>query len=174
MPKTLRSLLPSSIASGGLVLSALVLSAQVLVALVLSAIAHTAPALANCGPGETVIFHCAMKSGGKQVSICLEGDTATYAYGRKGAEPELALSAPRDKVDLRLWNGVGRHIEESVGFRNGAYRYVASYALDRLDPSCETECKITSGLKVYKDKRELADLACWPETLIQNIWQLAP
>lgn len=164
MPKTFRSLLPSSIASGGLVLFALVLSA----------LAHTAPALADCGPGETVIFHCAMKSGGKQVSICLKGDTATYAYGRKGAKPELALSAPRGKVDLRLWNGVGRHIEESVGFRNGAYRYVASYALDRLDPSCETECKVTSGLKVYKDKKELADLACWPETLTQNIWQLAP
>ncbi len=47
-----------------------------------------------CGSGATVLTSFQTRTSGKTVSVCDEGDSLTYMFGRLGDEPELVYSGP--------------------------------------------------------------------------------
>lgn len=101
------------------------------------------------------LFHC--RSGGKAVDLCLQGDVVLYRFGPAGGSAELLLGRAVPDVQMRPWNGIGRHLWEEVTLFNGAYSYAVSYSVDRL---AEGAPQATGGVTVMRGGTALADLAC--------------
>ena len=112
--------------------------------LVGSATARAAP----CPDGARLRLHCPVE-GGKQVSVCEEGQQLVYRFGKAGAEqPELELK----KATLshrRTGPDSERHV---VSFWNAGHRYAV--AVDRTEDQFEARVVVRKGAKA------LATLHC--------------
>jgi hypothetical protein len=120
-----------------------------------------APAL-SCPQGATPLVSCSLKSGSAYLETCLLGNFATYAYGKTGQRPDLALARPVQEVEMTPWPGVGRSIWEDFQFRNGDVSYRVFYSIDRFS---EGEPALTAGVMVEKGEETLAELDCDPGTI---------
>lgn len=112
--------------------------------------------LASDAAGE-VLFDCAL--GNKQLSVTLEGGTATYTFGPKGAPEMTITAAPRD-LNYVPWNGIGRFMPEAVEFENQGTIYQLWYGLEKLIDENAPLPPIRGGVWVMKGDEVLADLVC--------------
>lgn len=99
-------------------------------------------------------FSCDIANKGRSVTLTLSGQTVSYAYGKKGAAPELALTVPISAVELYAWEGFGRTPSYSIGVPNGQYLYTVYTAWDKID---HTEF---AGVNVEKNEKLLTQLQC--------------
>ena len=139
-------------------------------------VAYTATCVsahAACRPGESLVFECLTQKKNNHVSVCLSGDEAVYRFGEPGQAPELTLSGRVAELPHHVWPGAGRYINEWITFRNGEFTYTAGYSVDRLHPSCTTECDKSASLRVDKSQNLLAELHCQPETVEHGFELLA-
>ena len=122
----------------------------------LALLAPASPAFADCA--GTTFLSCDVGRG-RHLEVCIEPGARAFAYafGPAGA-PELTLREDFSAGTARPWNGVGRSIWASVGFRNAGYVYEAWHSLDRLDPEAVPE----GGVNVLKGEATVATLLCRP------------
>lgn len=121
-------------------------------------------AFAGCGANE-MVFACTTTKG-KVVQVCDATKTLTYAYGKPGQTPELALSVPRKAASTYQWPGAGRWMSYSVSIPNGSTEYRVFWGMDRLDE----DHAIEAGIVVSMRGREVASFACSPHhAIVQNI-----
>lgn len=134
----------------------------------LALLAPASPAFADCV--GTTFLSCDVGRG-RHLEVCIEPGARAFAYafGPAGA-PELTLREDFAAGTARPWNGVGRSIWASVGFRNAGHVYEAWHSLDRLDPEAVPE----GGVNVLKGDAVLARLQCrpGPETVIAPIFSV--
>lgn len=64
------------------------------------------------------LVYCTLNDGSKAMSIALDRDHVTYAYGSLNKAPDLALRTSVAKTDYRSWPGVGSSIWEGFAFGN--------------------------------------------------------
>jgi hypothetical protein len=124
------------------------------------------PAFAACN--GTTLVSCPIK-GTQWLEVCLNGDDLTYAYGRIGRAPDLALREPLANGTYRPWNGIGRSMWESITFTNAEYTYEVFASFDRLDENAITE----QGVSVLKNGSLVTTLTCDPAlgmTLFDNLY----
>lgn len=124
-----------------------------------------ASAFAAC-EGRTTVLDCPI--GSKQLTVCIGGGEASYAYGPKGA-PELAVTQPLGQVQGTAWAGVGRSIWEEIIFTNGNVTYGVWHSMDRLTEGNPTD----GGVLVTKGDRTLADLQCEPGRAAVTIFAIS-
>ena len=113
-----------------------------------------------------MVVDCAI--GSKQLTVCIGGGEASYAFGPKGA-PELAITQPLGQAQGTAWAGVGRSIWEEIIFFSGDVSYAVWHSVDRL-----TEGNPTSGgVVVTKADQTLADLQCKEGTADVSIFAIS-
>lgn len=121
-----------------------------------------AAAQAGCfGAGEP-LFHCRIEGSARQVDICLQDGVALYRFGPMDGAAEMILARRVEDVGLRPWNGIGRWLHEALRFTNGETAYEISYGIDRLSETHVVE----AGIAIHESGREIARLACRPETVL--------
>ena len=138
-------------------------------------------AAADCASGEEVIFQCDVAgegdrlSAGTRVSICLAGEHIHYSFGAPTDTPRTTFVLPVTvpSVEISLWEGIGRYINESVTLKNGADTYIAGYSVDRLDPSCEMACRSEGSLRVMTQAGAEVVHSCEPISVEQRIHRLS-
>lgn len=116
------------------------------------------PALAVCGADETTVLDCTTRGGRNTLNVCLSGETIRYAYGPRGAVPELQLTDSVTGVEHRPWAGIGRAIWESTTFRNAGYAYEVFLSVDRMSENPGAE----GGVTVSRGDEVLATVTCDP------------
>lgn len=124
-----------------------------------------ASAFAAC-EGRTTVLDCAI--GSKQLTVCIGGGAASYAYGPKGA-PELAVTQPLAQLQGTAWAGVGRSIWEEIVFFNGDVSYAVWHSMDRVAEGNPT----AGGVLVTRGDQTLADLQCREGTADVNIFAIS-
>lgn len=134
--------------------------------LLLSTLLITTNTYAACENGSKTVFSCTTINN-KQIEVCDAGKTISYAFGKQGRKPELALSVPRDEATTFQWLGIGRYINYSVAIPNGKYRYNVYTSYDKLE---ENEDKaFEAGVTVEEGDKLLARVICRDETVVDNI-----
>ncbi|NLZ09992.1 MAG: hypothetical protein GX086_01505 [Alcaligenaceae bacterium] len=104
-------------------------------------------------------FSCDIAKKGRSVTLTQSGQTVTYAYGKPGAAPELALTVPLSAIELYAWEGIGRHQNYSIGVPNGQYLYTVYTSYDSIEQSTST------GVTIEKGGKYLTDFLCDPNTV---------
>ncbi len=126
------------------------------------------PAFGECASPEETFMSCTFENGTKAVAVCLEGTDVTYAFGRVGAPPQLALSVPISDIDYMPWPGISS-IWEAMTFYVDNIAYVVSAGETRIYPDDENESiqhRLWGYIEVYENYRageaekELAALNC--------------
>ncbi len=133
--------------------------------LLIAALLLPLPAAAACN--GTTLISCTIK-GTDTLEVCLSGDDLTYAYGPKGAAPDLTLREPLARGTYTPWNGIGRSMWDSITFTNGEYTYEVYASFDRLDENAITE----QGVSILKNGNFVTTLTCDPArgmTLFDNL-----
>ncbi len=111
-----------------------------------------------CSPAfGDVVFNCTI--GGKQLSVTLEGDAATYSFGPKGAPEMTITAAPRD-LNYLPWNGIGIEMPEAVQFGNDGTSYEVWYSVQKMIDENAPLPPTRGGVRVMKGDEMLADLVC--------------
>jgi hypothetical protein len=122
-------------------------------------------AFAAC-PGETLL---SCPTGGKQLELCLNGDSLTYSFGPKGA-PELTLTKKVRDVTYNPWPGVGSAIWDSVVFNNGEIAYEVWTSFERDPDNTLTE----GGVNVLNGEELVATLTCAKGSVekdLMRVWE---
>lgn len=134
----------------------------------LALILISSPAFAACPAGSTTILSCTFNHGAKALESCQDGTTATYAFGKRGHSPELALQTPLADLAYTPWSGIGRSISEEAGFFNAGVEYLLWQSFDRTQPNSA----VTAGIIVLKGGQILAQLECDGGSIQPNIDEL--
>ncbi|GEM_PF-3095411 len=111
------------------------------------------------GSAHAAEFSCDIANKGRRVTLTQSGQTVSYAYGKQGAAPELALTVPVSAVELYAWEGMGRHQTYSIGIPNGQYLYTVYSSMDSLEHAT------SAGVTIEKGGKYLAELLCDPTTV---------
>ena len=119
------------------------------------------PALAQCPDGTETLVSCTLRGGAKQLTTCLAGERASYAFGIPGRSPELALNRSVRDVNMRPWPGVGSTIWEEFTFHNKDVSYVVHYSVERTPDG-----RVGGGVSVMQGERELVHLSCDPGSVV--------
>lgn len=122
------------------------------------------PAMAACRTGEVEVFACTTERG-KEVLVCDAGETLSYAFGRKGAPPELALRVPRPAASTFQWRGMGRWMSYAVTVPNEGTAYTVHWAVDRLG----VDHPVEAGIRVERDRKTLSSIECRQGTVRQQM-----
>ena len=77
------------------------------------------------------LMYCTLNYSSKAMSIALDRDHVTYAYGSLNKAPDLALRTSVAKTDYRSWPGVGSSIWEEFAFGDGDDGYEATMGFER-------------------------------------------
>lgn len=117
-------------------------------AVLLASLAFASPAQAQA------VFSCTIAKNQKVLQLADTAGQVVYAYGKKGAAPELEIAVAREDAELYAWEGFGRYHTHSVALPRGEYRYTVYTSLDSL--TGET----TAGVTVERGDKLLADLPC--------------
>jgi hypothetical protein len=132
-------------------------------ALIGAAVLASAPAF-----GE-VLFECAIDA--KQLRVTLDGDTATYSFGPKGA-PELTVSAdPRD-LNYLPWDGMGVEMPEAVQFETAGTIYEVWYSVQKMLDESEPLPPVAGGVRVMSGEKIIADLPCTAPPSIYDLYRI--
>jgi len=125
---------------------------------ILAIIASMSPTVSlACGE---LIQSCTFNDGAKTVTVCLEPNDVTYAFGQTGGVPELALDVPIVDVDYVPWPGVGNSIWESIRFYNGEATYVVTAGFQKLQEDQDEPDPPFGAVEVYINNELAADLVC--------------
>lgn len=123
------------------------------------------PAFA-CEQGETLAFACDTTNG-KRVEVCSAAETASYSFGRAGAEPELVLRKPKHELTYELSSGTGE-ASTYLTFRNGNASYTIEsgqvYARDFPDGTHVAGGRF-AGVSADVNGRMVASFACKPASI---------
>ena len=138
-------------------------SMVIISALSLVSLAFFAQAALACAGNEKLIFSCTTTKQ-MQVEVCDAGKTISYAFGKKGAKPEMALSVPRAAATTHQWNGMGRYITYAVNIPNGKTIYSVFTSFDRSD-----DLSVDAGVNVETNGKHIATVKCKPETVQHDI-----
>ena len=146
--------------------------------LALALVPVAAQAQTACPPGATPILSCSFQNGAKWLTSCLDGDRASYAFGKVGRAPDLTLSTAITDLDYRPWPGVGSSIWEEVRFYNRDITYVLWDNYDKAAAVDEAQAAgapdpLTAGIVVMRGEDQLARLECDPGSIddrIDAIW----
>lgn len=122
-------------------------------------------AFAACSVDSNTLFYCQTKSVGKEITLCDAGKTISYAFGKKGKKPELAISVPRSEASTFQWQGIGRWMSYSVNIPNNGHVYNVFWGVDRLTD----EHAIEAGVNVEKNGDVLATIYCQEKGLVSNL-----
>lgn len=114
------------------------------------------PAMACPSASETLVS-CSLKNGSRELTTCLQGDQVSYAFGRSGTAPDLALQRHVRDVNMVPWPGIGRSIWEEFTFENEGTSYTVYYSQEK-DPGAEQP--LSGGIIVEQGGKELAHLRC--------------
>ncbi|WP_147112828.1 hypothetical protein [Tateyamaria sp. syn59] len=123
-------------------------------------------AAAFCGDMYPVL-QCQI--GTKSVKVCVGQGQATYAFGPRGAEPELSLTRSLADVQATPWPGIGRSIWEDITFENKGTRYRVWVAVDRM----AGELPGRGGVVVSQGDETLANLECQDGSVDLSIFAIA-
>ncbi len=134
-----------------------------IIATLFSCIAATS-AWAGCASERATFLSCSVK-GGKQLSVCFEGDAAVYRFGPAG-KPDLTLSQPLARVDYRPWPGVGSTIWEVVRFHNDGITYEVAGSILRIAADEADGPNLFGGVEVLRGETSLARIDCLPDTVV--------
>ncbi|HHB80694.1 MAG TPA: hypothetical protein ENK83_02960 [Aliiroseovarius sp.] len=134
-------------------------------ALAATAILAASPAFAGCPAGTTPILSCSFQGGAKVVTACQDDATATYAFGKAGQAPDLALSTPIADLAYTPWPGIGRSIWAQTAFENQGVTYLLWFNYDKLDAIDDAQAAgapdpLTAGIIVLRGEEELTHLDC--------------
>ena len=112
-------------------------------------------------PSKT-IFACTTTKG-KAVEVCESPKTVAYSFGKKGANPEMALSVPKSAASKRQMQFVGARSYYSVLIPNGktVYEVFSSYLDDE-----------SHGIDVHVGGKKVATLTCKPDTVTDNMFDV--
>lgn len=110
-------------------------------------------------PALATEFSCDIANKNRTLTLTQSGNTISYAYGKKNASPELALTVPVSAVELFAWEGIGRYHNHTIGVPNGNYLYTVYKSID------SREATLTHGVNIEKNGNFLADLVCDPATV---------
>lgn len=116
-----------------------------------------------CAGNEKLIFSCTTTKQ-MQVEVCDAGKTISYAFGKKGAKPEMALSVPRTAATTNQWNGMGRYMTYAVNIPNGKTIYNVFTSFDKSD-----DLSVDAGVNVETNGKHIATVKCKPETVQHDI-----
>jgi len=133
---------------------------------VLAWVCMAGAALAGCPQGATTVLGCTLGGGAKTLSLCIDGDTVRYDFGKTGQPPELSLSEPVATVAHQPWPGVGRAIWEATTLTNAGYAYEVWMSVDRLSENALPE----GGVNVMQGEKTVAELRCDPGTASVSLW----
>ncbi|WP_152612601.1 hypothetical protein [Leisingera sp. ANG-M7] len=114
-------------------------------------------AVSACPEGSETLISCTFKDGVRTLTTCLQGEQATYVFGRPGRQPELEMKRDVRDVDMTPWPGIGGSIWEEAIFSNGNVRYIVYYSLSK-DPGARFPME--AGVIVEQNGEELAHLRC--------------
>ncbi len=126
------------------------------------------PAFADCA--DLSVMTCSLSGGAKTLQVCQAGDAVAYSFGPAGGAPELALTEPLASGTYTPWNGIGRAIWETVGFRSEGFTYEVWSSFDRLEETAQVE----GGVNVYKGDDLQASLTCDPGSVEAGFDSLFP
>lgn len=118
-------------------------------------------AFAQCPEYAQTLVSCTLKGGTKQLTTCLDGTRASYAFGSVGRAPELVLDQSVRDVGMRPWPGIGSTIWEEFTFHNKGVSYVVHYAVERAPDGT-----VSGGISVMKGEQEIARLSCDPGSVM--------
>lgn len=121
-----------------------------------------APVAAGCTGGAETVLSCTARGGSKALEVCIAGREIGYAYGPRGAAPELRLVRDVAEIENRPWPGIGRTLWEETTFRNDGYAYLVHISVDRLDENATPE----GGVIVLRGGATLARVDCDPGAAI--------
>lgn len=113
---------------------------------------------AACPVGAETLVSCTLKKGRKALQTCLQGHEVSYAFGAKGATPDLQLSRHVSEVDLQPWPGIGRSIWEEFTVENQGVLYLVHYGFERRGE--EVQSPLYGGVTVVQNGKTLAQLDC--------------
>jgi hypothetical protein len=118
-----------------------------------AAMCIAAPAFAICAGNQETVFSCTVQS--KTIELCLTPleQSVTYRFGPASA-PEIELTRGFGEINMRPWNGIGRHIWNSVQLPNEGFSYELYWAFDKI------EREAAAGLNVLRGEQELATVEC--------------
>lgn len=125
------------------------------------AIFMASPLWAGCPDGSAVLVDCTLEGGAKTLTTCQVGDQVSYAFGRRDAPPDLALTRHVRDVDMTPWPGIGMSIWEDFTVHNRGYDYTVFYSF-RREPGAED---LTAGVVVSRGGAELARITCDPGSI---------
>lgn len=109
-------------------------------------------AFAECG--GKVVFQCDTTKG-KVVEVCETPTTVNYAFGKKGAAPELFLKQVKSKTTVQRWAGFGSYETHGVSFQKGAYDYTVRTAFDHREKTNQAGVIVTAD-----GQGQIADVQC--------------
>lgn len=114
-----------------------------------------------CGPKDALVFSC-ITTKGKFVEVCQTPSVVTYAFGRKGQKPEMALAVPTEKLDRMVGSGSGA-AQDRITFHNGrtSYALEISEVYGRHYPDGTKDIPSTDAyLEVLSSGKTVATIAC--------------
>lgn len=106
-----------------------------------------------CSGKDGLIFSCTTTKQ-KFVEVCDAGKTISYAFGKKGQTPELALSVPRAAASTYQWQGFGRTQRYAVTVPNGNTKYTVFHWTDTMEQTS------SAGIEVEVGGKTVATLQC--------------
>jgi len=145
---------------------------HLLTSIALALFPFSAQAASTCAPGTTTILSCTFSNGAKALVACQDGTSATYAFGKVGQVPDLALSVPIESLGYVPWPGVGSSVWDEVTFTNNGVAYVLWQSFDR-DPNVAMPQQ--AGIVVRQGDKDLARLECDQGSItpqIDGLWDV--
>lgn len=118
---------------------------------------------AACSAKNT-IFACTTTNN-KAIEVCDSKTTIDYSFGKQGAKPEMAFSAPRNVATTKQWHGVGRNMYYSVLIPNGADTLYEVFSnVDKFEE------QTAFGVYAFVNGKLVATINCKPNTVTDNIY----
>lgn len=120
-----------------------------------------------CGPKDTLVFSCTTTKG-KAIEVCQTPATVSYAFGKKGQKPEMALSVPSRQLDWTSSSGSGLNYDR-LTFHNGKTAYALEIENEFGGNGQEEKPSTTATLNVLSGGKTLATLVCRAQGLHEQL-----
>lgn len=138
---------------------------------------ETAPASAvvaeneqpETGTRDALVFFCRTRSS-KTVLVEDLGHSIRYQYRSAAGANELDIFVPREQVTTSQWDGSTRAMTYAVNIPNGNARYSVYWTAQR---SPDAGQPVEAGVHAFIDGRQVADVACDPDSVSQRIEGIA-
>jgi len=110
------------------------------------------------------LFSCDLASDEKTISVCAISDQSRYTFGSFDGVPDIRIFANLQKAYIP-WMGTGRHVNETLSFKDKDLTYRVHFSLDRSAKSP----KVSGGIDVIQQNQIIAAMSCHPASIKPNI-----